>query len=70
MKNITPPQFNVPPNLGRFISLAIVAVAALWFLLSSFTTIPTDSVGVLTRFGRFVEVVKPGLRFKLPLSRV
>ena len=68
MKNITPPQFNVPPNAGRFVSLAIFGIVALWFALSSFTSVPTDSVGVLTRFGRFVELVKPGLRFKLPLG--
>ena len=28
----------------------------------------TAARGVLTRFGRFIEVVKPGLRFKLPLQ--
>ncbi len=68
MKNVTPPQFNVPPHLGRFSGLAILALLVLWFALSSFTSVPTDSAGVLTRFGRFVEVVKPGLRFKLPLG--
>ncbi len=68
MKNITPPQFNMPGNPGRLVAPAILALFALWFALSSFTSIPTDSAGVLTRFGRFVEVVKPGLRFKLPLG--
>ena len=68
MKNVTPPQFNMPTNLPRLVVPAILAVLAMWFLLSSFTSVPTDSVGVLTRFGRFVELVKPGLRFKLPLG--
>ena len=68
MKNITPPQFNVPPHAGRFVSLAIAAIVVLWFLLSSFTSVPADSAGVRTRFGRFVEIVKPGLNFKLPLG--
>ena len=68
MKNITPPEFNVPPNAGRLAGLGILAVVVLWFLLSSFTSVPADSIGVLTRFGRFVELVKPGLRFKLPLG--
>ena len=68
MKNITPPQFNMPGNPGRLVVPAVLAAFALWFALSSFTSIPTDSAGVLTRFGRFVEVVKPGLRFKLPLG--
>ena len=68
MKNVTPPQYQIPPNAGRLVSLGIFAIIALWFALSSFTSVPTDSAGVLTRFGRFVEVVKPGLRFKLPLG--
>ena len=68
MKNITPPEFNMPPHLGRFAGLAIVAVVALWFLLSTFTSVPTDSVGVRTRFGAFVGLVQPGLQFKLPLG--
>jgi len=40
----------------------------IWVVLSGFSTVPSDSVGVLTRFGKFQEVVKPGLRFKLPLG--
>ena len=68
MKNVTPPQYQIPPHAGRLASLGLLAVIALWFALSSFTSIPTDSAGVLTRFGRFIEVVKPGLRFKLPLG--
>ena len=68
MKNVTPPQYQIPPHAGRLATLGVLAFIALWFLLSSFTTVPTDSAGVLTRFGRFVEVVKPGLRFKLPLG--
>ena len=58
----------MPPHLGRFAGLAIVAVVALWFLLSTFTSVPTDSVGVRTRFGAFVGLVQPGLQFKLPLG--
>jgi membrane protease subunit HflK len=69
MKNITPPtQWTPPPNLGRYVTLALFAVLASWFVLSGFTSIPADSVGVLTRFGRFVEIVPPGLRFKIPLG--
>ena len=58
----------MPPNAGRVASLVLLGVIGLWFALSSFTSVPADSVGVLTRFGRFVELVKPGLRFKFPLG--
>lgn len=68
MKNITPPQFNMPANLNRLAVPGIIAVLALWFILSSFTSIPAESTGVLTRFGRFVDLVPPGLRFKLPMG--
>ena len=68
IRNVTPQQINMPPNAGRFVSLIILGIVALWFALSSFTSVPADSIGVLTRFGGFVELVKPGLRFKLPLG--
>ena len=58
----------MPPHLSRFAGLAIAAVVALWFVLSTFTSVPTDSVGVRTRFGAFVGLVQPGLQFKLPLG--
>jgi membrane protease subunit HflK len=69
MKNITPqPPYRLPAQLTRLLVPGIIAFFALWFVLTGFTSIPADSVGVLTRFGRFVEVVQPGLRFKLPLG--
>jgi membrane protease subunit HflK len=55
-------------QISKLLVPAIIAIFVLWFLLTGFTSIPADSVGVLTRFGRFVEVVQPGLRFKLPLG--
>lgn len=69
MKNITPqPPYRLPAQVTRLLVPGIIAFFALWFVLTGFTSIPADSVGVLTRFGRFVEVVQPGLRFKLPLG--
>jgi modulator of FtsH protease HflK len=35
---------------------------------TSFYTVPSDSVAVLQRFGRYLDVVPPGLHFKLPLG--
>jgi len=39
-----------------------------WFLLSSFVTIPADAVGVRTRFGKFNDILQPGLCFRLPFG--
>jgi membrane protease subunit HflK len=52
---------------GGMIGLAIlvlVAVAA-W---TTVYTVPSDSVAVVQRFGRYIEDVPPGLQFKLPLG--
>jgi len=67
MKNVTP-QYQIPVQLNRLAVPAVIAILAIWFVLSGFTSVPADSIGVLTRFGRFVDLVPPGLRFKLPLG--
>ena len=68
MRNVTPPTYQIPANFARGAHIAALLLLGLWFSLTGFTSIPADSVGVLTRFGRFIEVVQPGLRFKLPLG--
>ena len=49
------------------IILGVLVLAALgaW---TAYYTVPSDSVAVVQRFGGFIEVVPPGLHFKLPLS--
>ncbi len=49
------------------IVLAVLAVAGLgaW---TAFYTVPSDSVAVVQRFGKYVKDVPPGLQFKLPLG--
>ncbi len=64
MKNITPEPAWSPTWIFR----GLVLVIALWAFFSCFTTVPADSVGVLTRFGRYTATVNPGLRFMLPLG--
>lgn len=43
----------------------ILAGLAAW---TSFYTVPSDSVAVLQRFGKYLKEVPPGLHFKLPLG--
>ena len=38
------------------------------FIWSSVYTVPSDSVAVVQRFGKYLEEVPPGLHFKLPLG--
>src|SRR5689334_15451365 len=49
------------------IVLAILALAGLgaW---TAYFTVPSDSVAVVQRFGKYLEGVPPGLHFKLPMG--
>ncbi len=62
------PQFNFPQFNFRWVWRALIAIIAIWALLSCYSSVPADAVGVLQRFGRFQEIVQPGLVFKLPLG--
>jgi len=52
---------------GLIIVLAILALAGLsaW---TAYYTVPSDSVAVVQRFGKYIKDVPPGLHFKLPLG--
>jgi membrane protease subunit HflK len=52
---------------GGVIVLAVIALAGL-AAFSAFYTVPSDSVAVVQRFGRYLKDVPPGLQFKLPLG--
>ena len=57
---------SVSPKL---IVLAIIGFALVASLSTAFYTVPADSVGVVTRFGKMKEdIKKPGLHFKLPMG--
>jgi modulator of FtsH protease HflK len=49
------------------IILAILALIA-WGAWSAYYTVPSDSVAVVQRFGKYLKDVLPGLHFKLPLG--
>src|SRR6267154_1876463 len=54
-------------GLGSPVVLAVVAlvVVGAW---TAYYTVPSDSVAVVQRFGKYLAVVPPGLHFKLPLG--
>lgn len=47
-----------------FVLLALVGLGA-W---TAYYTVPSDSVAVVQRFGKYLREVPPGLHFKLPLG--
>ena len=51
---------------GRFVVVALALVGVgVW---TAFYTVPSDSVAVVQRFGKYLAEVSPGLHFKLPLG--
>ncbi len=51
-----------------WIALGFWGLILLIFVLTTFYTIPADSIGVVQRFGRYVRTDDPGLRFKFPFG--
>jgi membrane protease subunit HflK len=60
---------RIVPNRGPrgVVVLALLALVALgaW---TAYYTVPSDSVAVVQRFGKYLKEVPPGLHFKLPLG--
>ena len=52
---------------GTVIIFAVVAalVVGAW---TAYYTVPSDSVAVIQRFGKYLKEVEPGLHFKVPLG--
>jgi membrane protease subunit HflK len=46
--------------------IIIIAFIALLILISSFFQVAPEEVGVITRFGKYVKKVEPGLNLKMP----
>jgi membrane protease subunit HflK len=53
-------------GLGTPIAVALLVLVGL-FVWTAYYTVPSDSVAVVQRFGRYLKEVPPGLHFKLPL---
>lgn len=68
MKVNFPRQRSVPEVPFRWVIRALVALAVVLLLWTSFYTVPAEAEGVVLRFGRFSHVVPSGLHFKLPLG--
>lgn len=52
---------------GSILVIATLALIA-WAAWSAYYTVPSDSVAVVQRFGKYLKEVPPGLHFKLPLG--
>ncbi len=57
----------VPQGGGRGLSVVAVIALLLFGAWTAYYTVPSDSVAVVQRFGKYLKDVPPGLHFKLPL---
>lgn len=63
------PDINVPPQfkiLVKNIRYILAGALILFISISSIFTVDTEEVGIITRFGEFDRIARPGLKFKAP----
>jgi len=51
----------------RFVTIVIIVAAAIFFFTGLYTVDP-EEVGVIQRFGKYVNTTDPGLHFKIPFG--
>jgi regulator of protease activity HflC (stomatin/prohibitin superfamily) len=56
--------------MGGSILLGIIIISVLLFLYLSFVTVQQGFVDVITMFGKYRRILRPGLNFKLPFLEV
>ncbi|TXD52011.1 MULTISPECIES: FtsH protease activity modulator HflK [unclassified Polaribacter] len=64
-------KLNLPVQVTKILKYWKLLVALLFLVLilwSSIFQISTEEVGVITRFGKYVRQVEPGLNFKIPVA--
>ena len=64
-------KLNLPPELQRILKYWRLIISLLFLVVVlwvSIFQISTEEVGVITRFGKYVRQVEPGLNFKVPFA--
>jgi membrane protease subunit HflK len=61
-----PPRMNYHSVGWKWVVVAVVVVVAAGGLKMSVYTVPTDSAGVIQRFGRYNRTTEPGIHLKMP----
>ncbi len=79
LKQHQPSRGGMPSQADNFVQvlkkvklpggpLAFATIGGLLLVITAFYTVNQDEVGIVQRFGRYVETTQPGLNFKLPLG--
>lgn len=61
-----PRKGNYAPKITRWSRAVIVAIVIVVVIKTSIYTIPTDSAGVVRRFGKYNRTTEPGIHLMLP----
>jgi membrane protease subunit HflK len=54
------------PKISRLVTVAVLVVVALIGISTAIYTVPTDSAGVVKRFGKYSQTTEPGIHLMLP----
>lgn len=63
-------NFNIPPKWKKYLSsykIILLAVFVVLILFTSLFQVEPEEVGVITRFGKYIRAVEPGLNVKIPI---
>lgn len=63
---VPPSVFKITQKISRNKKPIIFVIALLILVFGSFFQIKPEELGVITRFGKYVRTVDPGLNFKIP----
>ncbi|MFT6845592.1 MAG: membrane protease subunit HflK [Flavobacteriales bacterium] len=56
-----------PAKIKQYSKYLAIGIVSLIILFGSFFSVKTEEVGVITRFGKYIRTVDPGLNIKIPL---
>ncbi len=68
LENISPQDFQLPPNSKKLVVPIIIVIIALILIFTSFYTVGPDEVGVVRRLGKYVRTTESGLHFLVPFN--
>ncbi len=61
-------EYTVPAISKSLVRIIVLVIVGLILVFTSFYQVGTDEVGVVKRFGKFVNTTQPGLHLKIPFG--
>lgn len=61
-------EYTLPAISKSLVRIIVLVIVGLILVFTSFYQVGTDEVGVVKRFGKYVNTTQPGLHFKIPFG--